>query len=389
MATTSSNTCSSLTQSPANVEDRDTQTPSGFVSFSPTTCLELLPQLTQKQIEFETNYFRSLLGSTFECKESTKKSPSALRNSLTKQLQYDTDRFIINCSEYDSVNDKFALLLNNAQELIDNIVTAATGAETHKTSVSQVMDTDDTPVSFLPCTVLSSVEECVKGIQFRKIGEREVEYFGKVAYPYGNTEHVPKVYPDTPIFKKISSAITQHDPNFSLDKYTCLVTRYQNGEAFIPAHSDDEHCIVPDSNIYTVSIGAQRTLVCHKTMGPLSEREYELTDGSVHVMSAASQLCWQHGIPPRKSCNDARVSFTFRLLDGNAKPPPKKHIPPIRENAPLDQPGRKKKVLFLSDSVNRGLNTHLFRGTGLVCIKRPNLFQLSQNKPPVFVENFR
>ncbi len=205
-----------------------------------------------------------------------------------------------------------------------------------------------------------------------------MEYFGKVAYPYGNTEHVPKVYPDTPIFKKISSAITQHDPNFSLDKYTCLVTRYQNGEAFIPAHSDDEHCIVPDSNIYTVSIGAKRTLVCHKTMGPLSEREYELTDGSVHVMSAASQLCWQHGIPPRKSCNDARVSFTFRLLDGNAKPPPKKHIPPIRENAPLDQPGRKKKVLFLSDSVNRGLNTHLFRGTGLVCIKRPNLFQLSQ-----------
>ena len=101
--------------------------------------------------------------------------------------------------------------------------------------------------------------------------------------------------------------------------------------------------------------------MCHKIMGPLIEKEYELKDGSVHVMSAASQLCWQHGIPPRNSCNDARVSFTFRLLDGNAKPPPKKHVPPIREDAPLDNESAeshpRKKVLFLSDSVNCGLNS--------------------------------
>ena len=104
-----------------------------------------------------------------------------------------------------------------------------------------------------------------------------------------------------------------------------------------------------------------------------------LKDGSIHVMSAASQFLWQHGIPPKDSCNEARVSFTFRLLDSKATPPPKQRVPPISEDAPLNRvPGPRKKVLFLSDSVNCGLNTHLFRGTGLVCIKRPDFFQLSQ-----------
>ena len=172
--------------------------------------------------------------------------------------------------------------------------------------------------------------------------------------------------------------LSNHDPSFSLANYSCLVTRYRDGNSFIPAHSDDEHCIAQDSTIYTVSIGAERTLLCHSIGVPLTEHSYKLTEGSIQAMSRESQSRWQHSVPPEPSCTSTRVSFTFRRMDPAAVPPPRRSVPPIRENAIPSRPlAPNKRVLFLTDSVNCGLKTHLFHGSGLTCIKKPDFFELS------------
>ena len=92
-----------------------------YVTFSPQTCLELLPKLTDEQLEFETKYFKSLLGTAFECKPTVKKSPAALTKALTKQLQCDVKKIVTDCTIYDEANNSFCMLLERAEQLIDRL----------------------------------------------------------------------------------------------------------------------------------------------------------------------------------------------------------------------------------------------------------------------------
>ena len=233
-------------------------------------------------------------------------------------------------------------------------------------------------MSFMCSEIQCTVEECTEGVNFRTLGKREVDYFGTQAYPYGRTKHQPKPYPNTRFFNLVVDAITTHDPDFNLIDYSCLVTRYEDGSSSIPPHADDEYCISQDSNIYTVSVGAERTLHLRNVEGRLSEQYIQLRHGSIHIMSRASQAMWEHSIPPDPSCKCPRVSFTFRKMDPDAVPPPRSAIPPIKEDA-VAPDGLKipnKRLLLLTDSVNSGLNPHMFLDTGFTCIKKP-LYELA------------
>ena len=167
------------------------------------------------------------------------------------------------------------------------------------------------------------------------------------------------------IFKDIFDKVKREVPNFSPDNYTCLVTRYKNGQSFIPPHSDNEACIVPGSSIYTVSVGAERTLVC--TNIDSSTRRYNLTDGCVYTMPQSSQGTWEHGIPCDQTCDQSRISFTFRRIV------PPRPIPPIKEPK---SDKNKKRVLFLTDSVHMAFPSHLLNTADMTCIKTVE-FQLS------------
>ena len=95
-------------------------------------------------------------------------------------------------------------------------------------------------------------------------------------------------------------------------------------------------------------------------------------------MTRESQEHWQHSIPPEPCCQHPRVSFTFRKMDPAALPPQRWAVPSIREDATPSRPlAPNKRVLFLTDSVNCGLKTHLFHATGLTCIKEPDFFELA------------
>lgn len=241
---------------------------------------------------------------------------------------------------------------------------------------SEILETE--PVSFLNCYIDSNVKDCCTGFTFNRIGNREVAYFGHMPYAYGRSSHPARAYPmNNSIFSNIASKISQFDPDFSMSTYSCLVSRYTDGRSSIPPHADDEHCIAADSNIYTASVGAERTLHLTSLGAPLVERDYSLTNGSIHVMTRSSQDRWLHSIHPDPACKSTRVSFTFRKMDPHPAPPRPQTVPPIREDAPPSRPVTpNKRVLLLTDSVNSGFDTAVFQGSDLTCIKDRRFFQL-------------
>ena len=136
---------------------------------------------------------------------------------------------------------------------------------------------------------------------------RDVQYYGDFAYRYGATQHEARNIPDVlqPIVKLISAKYPKTIIN------SCLVTRYMNGSKTCPKHCDDEPFIAPWSDIFTLSIGADRTMLF--TSVNEDSTSVNLPANSLLAFSRASQNFWKHEIPS-SDCANVRYSLTFRQL---------------------------------------------------------------------------
>ena len=116
-------------------------------------------------------------------------------------------------------------------------------------------------------------------------------------------------------------------------------------------------------------------------LAPLQEqRKTELTHGSVHCMSRATQDSWEHSIPPALTPNcDPRISLTFRRLKEAPKPkiPPPHRAPTASKSNQSEltptietSSTRPKRLLMLSDSLHIAFPAHLFDKNSVVCIKK-------------------
>ena len=141
------------------------------------------------------------------------------------------------------------------------------------------------PVNFLNCDVDNvTIEQIYKDIKFKPLGNREVAYFGSVPYKYTGKTHHPAEYPDSVVFKNMFTKIHVTNNNFTPENYTCVVTNLPDGKSHVPLHSDNEECIVPDSLIYCVSIGCERTLTLVPKSGSGAPQNHPLPSGSVYTM---------------------------------------------------------------------------------------------------------
>ena len=91
------------------------------------------------------------------------------------------------------------------------------------------------------------------------------------------------------------------------------MTRYKSGSDYIPAHRDNEPLFNPESEVVTVSLGANRSMTFVDNSGE-HQRELLLENRSVLVTSRKAQDFWTHGI--NRTTNDCgiRYSFTFRHI---------------------------------------------------------------------------
>ena len=146
--------------------------------------------------------------------------------------------------------------------------------------------------------------------EFTKLKGRSVTSYGE-PYPYPGSPPA-KCTPIPPIVDEIIKKIEDQFPESNLT--SCLITEFAGTASNIPEHSDDEAIISPESNIFTLTIGSQRT-VTFRDLCSGAEKSIQPEHLSLYVMSRASQNLWKHRINPIKE-DDAtlRYSFTFRSV---------------------------------------------------------------------------
>ena len=139
---------------------------------------------------------------------------------------------------------------------------------------------------------------------------RETSYYGEFSYKYGNTYHPARKVPA--VFEKLGNSIKEKFPDVKNKILTFLTTKYINGEAYCPSHSDNEPSLSPTDDIFTFSLGADRTM---KFNGIHNDDVVDVTlhENSLLVFSRSSQCHWKHAIPVDESVDECRYSVTVRI----------------------------------------------------------------------------
>lgn len=402
--TTPSDTpCDGVDQFEGKKTTISTQTQSFCVnSFSSKTCLELLidDKLTLTQIQHEANYLSSLShGRIARIKDTL---PTSMQKHIVNEVRAKLANSV--CIDYQAAEQSHQLTLNNfsylvekAQKEVDKLVALNSAAKDWSPDTPNVaassspalqypdigQDHEDLGDAELPNTVCDfdlennfadfSLQDVLDQIPITEPSScgRKVAYFGARGYSYGNVLHSPKEYPDCVVMNGILDKMRAADPGFNVDDFSCLVTLYPDGRATIPAHSDNETQIHPDSKIWTLSLGATRRMEFVKRTGSLQEYQIPLQHGALFSMTAKSQCDWSHELLYEPSVPDPRVSFTFRKM---IDPPAKSPAPPMQTSAPKTS-NRKHKLLFLTDSVLNSTPEFLFKKVNNHrCIKKRNFY---------------
>lgn len=94
---------------------------------------------------------------------------------------------------------------------------------------------------------------------------------------------------------------------------SCLLNLYEDGSQGMAWHHDDEKGLGQNSNIASLSFGAERRFdLRHKISR--EKTSINLEHGSLLVMAGKTQACWQHQLPKTTRVKQPRVNLTFRRM---------------------------------------------------------------------------
>ena len=362
-------------------------------TFSAKTCLELIPKMSDKQINAEVAILETLdltvpeaLSSKVTRSHNTIERKREVLQAMLRDTLSNQVNTIVN--KYDSLAHSICRSLEEAEKKLEDTTQELNRLLADHQSRNELVEIQAPPPSVDTVPTNQPPEDPVRfsEISFADItmdtvresfdftqslpGNRSSQYFGDIGYSYGPIKHEAAPYPEShPILDRIFSEISATDSSFTRENFSCLVQRYENGSSSINMHSDDERVIAPNSNIYTVSFGATRTARFYNVVGALQDRFFELNHGSVNIMTHSSQAIWKHVVIPAPDVTNDRISLTFRHMihhdQSSASPPSQNQLPPIA------QPIRPTRVLFLTDSIHASTPTHLFDDIpNTVCIKK-------------------
>ena len=92
-----------------------------------------------------------------------------------------------------------------------------------------------------------------------------------------------------------------------------LLNLYRDGRDSMGMHSDDEPELGPNPVIASLSFGAARSFILKHKHNKKTVR-IDLTDGSLLLMSGATQKNWLHGINKTTRPLQSRLNLTFRKI---------------------------------------------------------------------------
>jgi alkylated DNA repair dioxygenase AlkB len=93
-----------------------------------------------------------------------------------------------------------------------------------------------------------------------------------------------------------------------------LCNEYADGEVGLGWHADDEHDLVRDAPIASLSLGATRDFALRLGRAGRAVATVALASGSLLIMGGATQRHYQHRVPPRARCEHKRLNLTFRVM---------------------------------------------------------------------------
>ena len=128
------------------------------------------------------------------------------------------------------------------------------------------------------------------------------------SYMYSGVPHEPMEWtPELSAIRELVSSSAQVSFN------SVLLNLYRDGSDSVSWHSDDEEELGAEPTIASMSLGATRRfrLRERRTRESLG---LDLADGSLLLMSGASQRGWEHCLTKTKRAVGPRINLTFRVV---------------------------------------------------------------------------
>jgi alkylated DNA repair dioxygenase AlkB len=91
-----------------------------------------------------------------------------------------------------------------------------------------------------------------------------------------------------------------------------LLNLYRDGNDKMGWHSDNEKELGPNPCIASLSFGATRFFDLKHKQDKTKRFRFELSSGTLLVMSGSLQDYWLHQVPPQKKVKEPRINLTFR-----------------------------------------------------------------------------
>ena len=218
------------------------------------------------------------------------------------------------------------IISTGCEENLNHSVSSQVPDDAHSSAISTTehssgiehdlnMDSAETPYTQLSGHPFSSFSAELldnETVYSHCLESRKLKYFGVNPYGYGNIMHNPCSVPENSYLNKIIKHVLTVCPQYVFN--SVLLTKFENGESFLPMHSDNEEAIQPNSVILTVSLGETRAIEFQsKCQEPSMKCTVNVMHGDVYTMTYASQREYKHGIP-KDSSKDFRLSLTFRNI---------------------------------------------------------------------------
>jgi hypothetical protein len=146
-------------------------------------------------------------------------------------------------------------------------------------------------------------------LEFKKEGRREVIAFGEKYKYHGARNMNPKPMPE-----ELQSLLNSLNKDLDYALNQCLVNKYTGQSSALAKHSDDEADIDPDSDIFTISLGSERTIKFQAKDTKAVVLELSVKHRSMYSMSRTSQDLFTHEIQQDTNLESSatRYSITFR-----------------------------------------------------------------------------
>ena len=186
-------------------------------------------------------------------------------------------------SKFDKIDD-IASNLGNFRPAAENLVKCESSDASDKGSDRVLSTPPQCPQNSLPYPLILheqkvdvNLSDILSGCQFKESRNTEECYFGKVFYKSGNISHPPNNYPQVlpQGLVDIIEVCKTINQNFSIDNYSCVVTRFREVSAGTPYLADVDHSNIEEgSSVFTITLGANRKVECLNKTCPLNPQTF-------------------------------------------------------------------------------------------------------------------